>query len=105
MTTLPLETRKRLSVAAMMLRQPAVFVTTTPRSETPKAMPDKGPKIETREQAELRRERVQNNERKPPQVVITSKAVYVLNNSLDAVSAIPMRLPVLSRLRNWLKGE
>lgn len=99
MTTLPLETRKRLSVAAMTLKQPAVFVT-----HPPKATPAKGPKIETREQSELRRERVALNERKPPQVVITSKSVYVLNNSLDAVSAVPMRLPLLSRLRNWLKS-
>ena len=99
---LNLEIRKRLSVAAMTIRQPVVIVQQRPQAAKPAV---KGPKAETHEQAELRRERVEAITRKAPEIVITSKAVYVLNNQLDAVNAVPMRLPIMARIRNWLRTE
>lgn len=96
--TLTLETRKKLAVAAANLRtpsQPAVFVAAPKPSR--KAQ-------ETREQAELRRERVEAITRRAPEVVITSRWVHTAS-SFDAQSAVVVRLPIMARLINWLKSD
>lgn len=105
-TQLSLETRKGLAVAAMTLRQPvrganaapAVFV----MRPTVKAEPVK--KMETREQAELRRERVESITRRAPEVVITRRWIHTASH-FDGQEAVVVKLPWLQRLRNWLRSE
>ena len=102
-TQLSLETRKGLAVAAMTLRQPttpAVFVT----RQVPRVEPQVKPKAETREQAELRRERVEHITRRAPEVVITRRWIHTAS-SFDGQQAVVLRLPLMQRLRNWLRSE
>lgn len=95
--TLSLTERKKLAVAAANLRTPpAVFVVAQP----PRAMK----KEETREQAELRRERVEAITRRAPEVVITSRWVHTAS-SFDAQSAVVVNLPLVQRLIAWLKSD
>lgn len=104
-TQLSLQTRKSLAVAAMTLRQPvpAVFVVRTEKPEKEKAESRKQ-KVETREQAELRRERVENITRRAPEVVITSRWIYTASQ-FDGQEAVVLKLPLLTRLRNWLRSD
>ena len=74
-----------------------VFVTTAPKAKH-------GPKIETREQAELRRERTEQITRRAPEVVITSRWVHTAS-SFDGQQAVVVKLPWMQRLRNWLRTE
>jgi hypothetical protein len=64
----------------------------------------KGPKVESKEQAELRRERVEAITRRPPGIVVTSKWTRV-SMHFDAVEAVPLRLPLLQRVWNWLHSQ
>lgn len=104
-TRLSLETRKRLVVAAETLRQPAmtaVFVAPLKEMRTGvSALPGK---VETREQAELRRERVEGLTRKAPEVVITSRWVHTAS-AFDAQRAVVLKLPLLQRMKQWLRTE
>lgn len=74
-----------------------VFVTTAPQAKH-------GPKIETTAQAELRRERTELITRRPPEVVITSRWVHTAS-SFDGQQAVVLKLPLLQRLRNWMRTE
>lgn len=96
---LPLETRKKLSVASMMLNQPVVIV------QPPKApaKPLKA-KEETKEMAEMRRLRVEDITRKPPEVVITRTWIHTASH-FDAQTAVPIKLPLWRRALNWFKSE
>jgi hypothetical protein len=99
-TRLRLETRKRLAVAAMTLRQapsPMVFVTQLQEAK-------RTPKMETRGQAELRRERTEQVTRRAPEVVITSRWIHTLS-SFDGQQAVVVKLPWMQRLRNWMRSE
>lgn len=96
---LNLQDRKRLSLAADSLKMPAtpaVFIA-APKQ---KALP----KTETREAAELRREKVEAITRRPPEVIITSRWVYTASQ-FDAQSAVILKLPMIQRLRNWLRSD
>jgi len=103
---MPLTTRHKLSAAALTLRhtasQPMVFVQ-QPTKLAVTTVVAKTPRIETLEQVELRRARVEAITRVAPKIVITSNSVYVLDNQLDAVNAVPMKLPWITRLKNWMK--
>lgn len=109
-TQLSLETRKGLAVAAMTLRQPvvganaapAVFVMRQKPREEVKTEPVK--RVETREQAELRRERVESITRRTPEVVITRRWIHTASH-FDAQAAVVVKLPWLQRLRLWLAGD
>jgi hypothetical protein len=115
---LPLETRKRLSVASMTLREPgsaagavpAVFVLRERReteNEVLSLKADEGiraPKVETREQAELRRERVESITRRAPEVVITRRWIHTASH-FDGQEAVVVKLPWMQRLRLWLAGD
>jgi hypothetical protein len=106
-TRLSLETRKGLAVAAMTLKQPvretravpAVFVL---RQET--AQRTVRTTMETREQAELRRERVESITRRAPEVVITRRWIHTASH-FDGQEAVVVKLPWLQRLRLWLAGD
>lgn len=105
---LSLNDRKNLSVAASMLRTPvqqvpAVFVVQQLKAAVP-VQGRKPVKVETREQAELRRERVEAITLRAPGVVVTSKWTHVTMN-FDAVDAVPLRLPLLQRVWNWLRSD
>jgi len=93
--SLSLATRKNLVVAATTLRQPAVFVKLDKLDK---------PKAETREAAELRRERVESITRKPPEVVITRRWIQTASH-FDAQAAVVVKLPWMQRLREWLRSE
>lgn len=103
-TNLSLQTRKGLAVAAEALRSPvpAVFVTLPPllRQGTGRTTRE----AETREQAELRRERVESLTRRPPEVVITSRWVHTAS-AFDAQRAVVLKLPLIQRIRQWLRTE
>ena len=90
-------TRVRNIESAALLREmketPAVVVPTI-----------KGPKAETKEQAELRRERVEAITRRAPNIVVTSKWTHVAMH-FDAVDAVPLKLPLLQRVWNWLHSQ
>lgn len=108
-TQLSLQTRKSLAVAAMTLRAPvpAVFVTASKVvGAGTKMVPllAKAAKAETLEQAELRRERVESITRRAPEVVITRRWIHTAND-FDAQSAVVMKLPLLTRLMNWLRSD
>ena len=96
---LPLETRKRLSVAAMTMNQPIVFVPM--QKQAPKPLKAKE---ETKEMAEMRRYRVENITRKPPEVVITRSWIHTASH-FDAQTAVPIKLPMWKRALNWFKSE
>lgn len=98
-TTLSLQTRKSLAVAAETLRQPvpAVFVV------RPEKLAARKP-AETREQAELRRERVESITRRAPEVVITRRWIHTASH-FDGQQAVVVALPWLQRLRNWLRSD
>lgn len=105
-TRLSLEQRKSLSVAALAVRSPApapqaVFVV---RAAPMPLLRTRSGKEETREQAELRRLRVEEMTRRAPQVVITRKWTHA-TGGVDAQSAVTMRIPLWERLRLWLRGE
>jgi hypothetical protein len=108
---LPLETRKRLSVASMTLRQPVVRakdeggrmkdeVLILPL-KLKAGMGVSARKVETREQAELRRERVESITRRAPEVVITRRWIHTASH-FDGQEAVVVKLPWLQRLRNWM---
>jgi hypothetical protein len=111
---LPLETRKRLSVASMTLRQPVVRAKDEGGRMKDEVLilplklkADEGiraPKVETREQAELRRERVESITRRAPEVVITRRWIYTASH-FDGQEAVVVKLPWLQRLRLWLAGD
>lgn len=106
-TQLSLQTRKSLAVAAMTLRQPvpAVFVATVKqKQERGTAQGTVRPKLETREQAELRRERVESITRRAPEVVITRRWIYTASQ-FDGQEAVVLKLPLMQRLRNWLRSD
>jgi hypothetical protein len=108
---LPLETRKRLSVASMTLRQPVVRAKDEGGRMKDEVLilplklkADEGiraPKVETREQAELRRERVESITRRAPEVVITRRWIHTASH-FDGQEAVVVKLPWLQRLRNWM---
>ena len=111
---LPLETRKRLSVASMTLRQPVVRakdeggrmkdeVLILPLKQKA-GMSVSARKLETREQAELRRERVESITRRAPEVVITRRWIHTASH-FDGQEAVVVKLPWLQRLRLWLAGD
>ena len=58
-------------------------------------------KVETREQAELRRERVESITRRAPEVVITRRWIHTASH-FDGQEAVVVKLPWLQRLRNWM---
>lgn len=100
-TQLSLQTRKSLATAAMSLKQPvpAVFVA------GPLTRPvERGAKQETREQAELRRERVDAITRKAPEVVITRRWIHTASH-FDGIEAVVMKLPLIERIRAWMRSE
>jgi hypothetical protein len=111
---LPLETRKRLSVASMTLRQPVVRAKDEGGSmkdevlilplKQKAGMSVSARKLETREQAELRRERVESITRRAPEVVITRRWIHTASH-FDAQAAVVVKLPWLQRLRLWLAGD
>jgi hypothetical protein len=110
-TRLSLETRKGLAVAAMTLKQPvretravpAVFVL---RQEAAQETAQRIVRttMETREQAELRRERVESITRRAPEVVITRRWIHTASH-FDGQEAVVVKLPWLQRLRLWLAGD
>ena len=87
-------------MAAMQLRQPIVIV----EAPKPKPQPVKTAKVETLEQAEMRRLRVDAITRQPPEVVIT-RTWIATRTHFDAQVAIPIVLPLWQRFRNWLRTE
>ncbi len=107
---LPLETRKRLSVASMTLRQPVRGKDEGGRMKDEvlilplklkAGMGVSARKVETREQAELRRERVESITRRAPEVVITRRWIHTASH-FDGQEAVVVKLPWLQRLRNWM---
>jgi hypothetical protein len=117
-TRLSLETRKGLAVAAMTLKQPvretravpAVFVLRQEAAqETAQrtafgALREVRTTMETREQAELRRERVESITRRAPEVVITRRWIHTASH-FDGQEAVVVKLPWLQRLRNWMLDD
>jgi hypothetical protein len=111
---LPLETRKRLSVASMTLRQPVVRAKDEGGRMKDEVLilplklkADEGMraiKVETREQAELRRERVESITRRAPEVVITRRWIHTASH-FDGQEAVVVKLTWLQRLRLWLAGD
>lgn len=110
-TTMSLRTRRNLALAADALRSgvaatermPMVFVTMKAARNTTLESRATG-KAETKEQAELRRERVEAITRRAPEVVITRRWIHTASH-FDGQEAVVVRLPLLVRLRNWLRGQ
>jgi len=107
---LPLATRVGLPLAAQTLRAmqpaaPVVFVSAkdgeVERLRKQVALLTK--ERDTLTEAQLRRERVQAILRPVPQVIVTSSAVHVLN-TFDANAAVTIRLPLVQRVKLWLKS-
>lgn len=123
MSTMSLRTRRDLALAADALksgvaateRMPMVFVTRqvgkAPEAEQAGSLSHEGSTTlesrataETKEQAELRRERVEAITRRAPEVVITRRWIHTASH-FDGQEAVVVRLPLMVRLRNWLRGQ
>ena len=117
MSTMSLRTRRDLALAADALksgvaateRMPMVFVTRqvgkAPEAQGNTTLESRATgKAETKEQAELRRERVEAITRRAPEVVITRRWIHTASH-FDGQEAVVVRLPLMVRLRNWLRGQ
>jgi hypothetical protein len=124
---MPLDTRKKLALAALQLQPPAVIVTASLSAQDAAELR----RYRLREQRaasaaiacellattrgsahararELHRSRTahvrDHTQPAPPQVTLTSAYVHT-TLALEAQTAVPIRLPLWQRLWNWLRHE